>query len=465
MDDARGLCTFRLLASEAPIMRETEDAILTLFSTLGSPKEVELYLKNYARADDEKRFAVIKVGGAVIERDLNALASSLALLKKVGLVPVVVHGARPQLDRALREMGIESRFVDDLRVTTPEVLDVARKVFVRETMRLVDALEAHGARARPLTTGIFEAVQMSPELGMVGDIIEIDDDPIKAAIQARVIPVVAPLGETPEGQILNLSADYAALDLARELQPRKVILLTTTGGLLDSEGTILPAVNLAEDFESLSGGDELDVTGKKKLAALKELLDALPPSSSVSITSPEHLVKELFTHKGAGTLVKQGERVRVIESFDDVDRPRLKALLESCFGRALDPNYFERKRPYRIYLAESFRAVAILTHEGQLGQQGVPYLDKFAVTTEAQGAGVGGSIWTKLLRDNPKLYWRARRANPINAWYFEQADGAYKTDEWVVFWDGLVEYDEIKTAVEDALSLPPTMIAHAEANT
>lgn len=446
-------------------MRETEDAILSLFTTLGSPKEVQLYLQNYARADDEKRFAVIKVGGAVLENDLDTVARSLALLKKVGLVPVVVHGARPQLDRALKELGIESRFEGGLRVTTPEVLDVARKVFVRETMRLVDALEAHGARARPLTTGIFEATPLSPSLGLVGDVQEIDDDPIKSAIQARVIPVVAPLGETAEGQILNLSADFAAFDLARELQPRKVVVLTTTGGLLDTDGTLLPAVNLAEDYTSLVEGEDLDAIQKAKLAALKELLDALPPSSSVSITSPEHLVKELFTHKGAGTLVKQGERVKVVESFDDVDRPRLKHLLESCFGRALDPHYFEKKRPYRIYLAESFRAVAILTHEGALGRRGIPYLDKFAVTTEAQGAGVGGSIWSKLLRDNPKLYWRARRANPINGWYFEQADGAYKTDEWIVFWDGLSEYDEIRDAVEDALALPPTMIAHAETNT
>ena len=86
-------------------------------------------------------------------------------------------------------------------------------------------------------------------------------------------------------------------------------------------------------------------------------------------------------------------------------------LLEECFGRQLDERYFESKSPYRVYLAESYRATAILTME-----QGIPYLDKFAVTNEAQGEGIGGSIWQRFRRENTKIFWRSRATNGVNTW-------------------------------------------------
>jgi acetylglutamate kinase len=182
------------------------------------------------------------------------------------------------------------------------------------------------------------------------------------------------------------------------------------------------------------------------------MLDELPPTSSVSVTSPENLAKELFTHRGAGTLVRRGERVRAYTSFKDVDAGRLRALLETCFGRALHPEYFEKKQPLVIYLADSYRATAIVTLE-----HGVPYLDKFAVTTEAQGEGIGGSIWKRLLREHPKLFWRARAQNPVNGWYAENAGGLYKTEKWWVFWCGMTDFSEIRRSVEHALSMPATL--------
>ena len=134
-----------------------------------------------------------------------------------------------------------------------------------------------------------------------------------------------------------------------------------------------------------------------------------------------------------------------------IDTPRLRALLEECFGRALDDAYFTQKNPYRVYLAESYRATAILTME-----EGVPYLDKFAVTTEAQGEGIGGSIWQRMRKENPKLFWRSRAKNPINSWYAQNADGLYKTDSWWVFWCGMSAFPEIQRAVERALAMPAT---------
>jgi acetylglutamate kinase len=140
------------------------------------------------------------------------------------------------------------------------------------------------------------------------------------------------------------------------------------------------------------------------------------------------------------------------DDWATTDLARLRALLEECFGRQLDNDYFEKKKPFRIYLSESYRATAILTME-----DGVPYLDKFAVTNEAQGEGIGGSIWQRIRRENDKLFWRSRAQNPINSWYAQSASGLFKTDRWWVFWSGMTSWDEIQRSVERALAMPATL--------
>jgi bifunctional N-acetylglutamate synthase/kinase len=150
-------------------------------------------------------------------------------------------------------------------------------------------------------------------------------------------------------------------------------------------------------------------------------------------------------------LVRRGEKVQRHDEWGTIDLVRLRSLLEECFGRHLDDKYFEAKKPYRVYLAESYRATAILTME-----QGIPYLDKFAVTNEAQGEGIGGSIWQRLRRENEKLFWRSRSNNAVNGWYAQKADGLSKSDKWWVFWCGMTDFDDVKRSVECALSMPAT---------
>ena len=150
--------------------------------------------------------------------------------------------------------------------------------------------------------------------------------------------------------------------------------------------------------------------------------------------------------------MRVGERIDRHEDFDSVDTPRLRDLLELCFGRELDPRYFTTKKPYAIYLADSYRATAVFTREDPL-----PYLDKFAVTTEAQGEGIGGSIWKRVCRDIPKFFWRSRAQNPVNDWYADKADGSYKTDAWSVYWCGTRDFSEIQTCIERALAMPATL--------
>lgn len=435
-------------------MRNTRKIITTLLSNIGSRKEVEQYLKQFAGVEAD-RFAVIKVGGGIVNDQLEALASSLMFLHQVGLYPIVIHGAGPQLNEALAEAGIETQRIDGLRVTTPAVLEIARKVFHRENLRLVEALEELGTRARPIMSGVFESRPLDPDrLGLVGEVTRVHVDAIESSIRSGHLPIVACLGETPGGQILNVNADVAASELALRLKPHKIIFLTPTGGLHDEHGRIISAINLTEDYERLMAQPWVEGGMRLKLQEIKELLDGLPHESSVSITSPDRLARELFTHKGSGTLVRRGERVRVYESFDGIDRDRLRALLEGCFGRPLAPDYFETKECHCVYLTDSYRATAILTNE----DSPVPYLDKFAVTREAQGAGLGASIWMRMREANPKLFWRSRSENPVNPWYFENAQGSYREDPWTVFWYGLESWDEAETCIERALSLPPTFL-------
>jgi len=423
----------------------TRELIVKLLSNFGGRKEVDQYLKQFAKVE-QKRFAVIKVGGRLLADELEALATSLNFLHQVGLTPVVVHGAGPQIAAGLAEAELDPE--DWAQRSSPRALEVVRRVFRRENLRLVDTLEEMGARGRPIVGGVFEAELDGNSARLCG----VHIDAIESSIRAGYMPVLASLGETAGGQIVDLGPDLAVSALARLLQPYKIVLLRAAGGLCDEFGDLISAINLAEDYEPMLAEPGLAAATRHKLELSHALLEQLPRSSSVSITSPDLLARELFTHKGSGTLVRRGERIGLHPDLSTVDRPRLAELLTAAFGRPPVADYFERKQFWRIYLADSYRAGAVLTHDGP-----VPYLDKFAVTGEAQGEGIGGSLWQRLARDVPRLYWRARVDNPINPWYFQRADGSYSRGPWTVFWSGLTDFPAIQDCIERALAEAPTL--------
>lgn len=423
--------------------RQTRQTIVRLLSSMASAKEISQYLKRFSKLD-AKRFAVVKVGGAVLRDDLEALTSSLSFLQEVGLTPIVLHGAGPQLDAELAAAGIEKHTVNGLRVTTPEALAIVRKVFQQSNLQLVEALQQNGARATSITGGVFEAEYLDRDTyGLVGEVKRVNLAPIEASLRAGSIPVITSLGETPSGQILNVNADFAANELVQELQPYKIIFLTGTGGLLDADGRLIDSINLSTEYEHLIQQPWLHGGMKVKIEQIKDLLDRLPEESSVSITRPADLAKELFTHKGSGTLVRRGEKVLKATSWEQLDTARLKALIESSFGRRLVPDYFEKTRLLRAYVSENYRTAVILTDEAE----GV-YLDKFAVLDDAQGEGLGRAVWNVMLEETPQLFWRSRNGNPVNHFYYAESDGCYKLDHWKVFWFGASDFDRIRGFVE-----------------
>ena len=433
--------------------KHTRKTIVRLLSSMGSAREIQQYLKRFSQLD-ASRFAVVKVGGAVLRDDLPALTSSLAFLQQVGLTPIVLHGAGPQLDEELAAAGIVKQTVGGLRVTSPEALAIVRRVFQAQNLRLVEALQQSDTRATSVPSGVFASDFLDRDIyGLVGKVREINLAPIEASLRAGSIPVIASLGETDSGQILNINADFAANELVRVLQPYKIVFLTGTGGLLDGDGKIIDSINLSTEYEALLKQPWLHSGMRLKIEQIKDLLDGLPLTSSVSITQPSELAKELFTHKGSGTLVRRGERVLKFESWQGVDLERMRSLVESSFGRSVVADYFERTRPYRIYVSENYRAAMILTDE-----DGYTYLDKFAVLDDAQGEGLGRAVWQVMRDENPRLFWRSRHGNAINHFYYAESDGCYKQERWKVFWYGMPDFADIERCVTHCATRPATLV-------
>ncbi len=433
-------------------MTDLRHTIVRLLSNMASAKEIQQYLKRFSQLD-AARFAVVKVGGAILRDELDALVSSLSFLQQVGLTPIVLHGAGPQLDIEMAAAGIEKRSIGGLRYTSPDVLAIVRRVFQQENLRLVEALQAVGVRATSVQSGVFESDFLSRrKYGLVGKVSRVHTDAIQAAIKVHSIPVIASLGETAGGQILNINADWAANELVKTLQPYKIVFLTGTGGLLDGDGRVIDSINLSTEYDTLLAQPWLHSGMRVKIEQIHDLLMQLPPASSVSITRPDQLAKELFTHRGSGTLVRRGEKIRRLRHWDKLDLTRLRALLESGFGRRLAADYFERTTPYRVYVSEHYRAALLLTSEN-----GIPHLDKFAVSDDAQGEGLGRAAWQVMRAENPQLFWRARPNNPINEFYFAESDGCIKGERWNVFWYGLQTFADVQYAVEHCRARPATM--------
>jgi acetylglutamate kinase len=160
-----------------------------------------------------------------------------------------------------------------------------------------------------------------------------------------------------------------------------------------------------------------------------------------------NLARELFTHRGAGTLIRKGEAILEYAEFNAETRRRTAELLQLSFGRQLKPGYFEQLPVECVLASESYGAMAIVLK----GVDGVPYLDKFAVTPEAQGAGFGAAVWQALVQRCPRFYWRSRVDNPVTQWYYEQADASYTQDNWVAFSKGIHDFDQIRRCKKDSL--------------
>ncbi|MGX5174394.1 acetylglutamate kinase [Aliikangiella sp. IMCC44653] len=427
--------------------------ILQLLENLATPQEIKQYLTRFM-SGDKMQFAVIKVGGEVLSDDLESLCNSLAFLVQIGLFPIIVHGAGKQLSAHLSLHNIPSKFIHGERVTDTKTLALAKQVFLKENTQLANKLQTIGVKAVSLSSGIFTAKPShNQQLGLVGEVTQVNLQPIQQAIANDCVPIVSCLAETEQGQTLNINADMATSELAIALNPYKIIFLTPTGGILDENKKIISSINLVTDYSHLLASDWLKGGMKLKLIQIATCLSRLPTTTSVSITTPSNLAKELFTHKGSGTLVRRGESIMLHDSIESIKTHKLKNLIETSFAQTLSKNYFESSPIEKAIITYSYRAAAVLSKFGENY-----FLDKFVVAPEAKGEGLGKVVWKKLLSYFPEFFWRSRITNPINQFYYSQCDGCRKHGEWIVFWIGLKQPKLIEACFHYAINKPTSLI-------
>ncbi|MFQ5562983.1 MAG: acetylglutamate kinase [Parvularculaceae bacterium] len=431
----------------------TRATIVQLLSNMTDGKEIRSYLNRFA-AVDQSRFAVIKIGGAILAEQLEETAGALAFLHTVGLTPIVLHGGGPQLDAALAERGVATQKIDGLRVTSAQALDVARDVFIGENIRLVDAVRAQGVDAHSLAAGAIEADCLDKDkYGFVGEPTGVRLDLIRSIVDSGAIPILTCLGLAPGGQLVNVNADAATRALVHALQPMKIIFLTGVGALLGENGAPIHSINLASDYDGLMAQGWVEGGMRLKLAEIKRLLDDAPLTSSVSITNPSGLVKELFTHGGSGTLIRKGELIHTEADKSAIDRARLEALVEEAFGRKLNPGWFDGLDLRAAHISASYRAGAVLTRHDDF-----IYLDKFAVLEEARGEGLARTVWRRAAAETPVFFWRSRTENGFNAFYGDVADGSVKHGEWTIFWIGESDFQRLERVAARVAALPDSFM-------
>jgi N-acetyl-gamma-glutamyl-phosphate reductase/acetylglutamate kinase len=447
---AVALSTRREYAASASDSFSTRSTVVQLLSNIGSKREVQQYLSHFSSVSSQQ-FAVIKVGGAIITEHLESLTSALAFLYHVGLFPVVVHGAGPQLNKLLEDAGVEPQFEEGIRVTDGKTLAVARKLFLEENLKLVEKLEEMGVRARPITSGVFGADYLDKEkYNLVGKINKVDKGPIEAAINAGCLPILTSMAETPEGQVLNVNADVAAGELARELQPLKIVYLSEKGGLFNADtNEKISAINLDEEYDYLMSQWWCRYGTRLKIKETKQLLDGLPRTSSVAIIHPADLQKELFTDTGAGTLIRRGNKLNTstsISQFEDLEK--LKEVLvrdrESLDARATVDRYVEglKNREFKAYFDEPMDALAIVLPPS--GETSLANLATFTITKSGWLTNVADNVFAAIQKDHSKLVWTVKEDDENLTWFFDKAEGSLSKDGEVMFWYGIENGDEVK---------------------
>jgi acetylglutamate kinase len=255
---------------------------------------------------------VLKHGGAAMnEASLDSFATDVALLASVGLRPVVVHGGGPQIGAWMKRLGKEPVFVEGMRVTDAETLEIVRMVLVGKLNRdLVEAINTHGRLAVGCTGedgGMIKATARSEELGFVGDVQEVDPSLLWALLAEDLIPVVATIATDRLGQAYNVNADIAAGAIAAALRATKLVFLTDVEGIRsDSKdpATMRPTLSLAEMEGMLQAGLLEGGMIPKARAAAMAIRGGVETVHVLDGRVPHALLLEIFTDKGIGTMVR-----------------------------------------------------------------------------------------------------------------------------------------------------------------
>jgi len=259
---------------------------------------------------------VVKYGGAAMDQAPLAasFAEDIALLQSAGISPVVVHGGGPQVTRVSAQLGIETTFVDGVRVTDADTLDVATMVLAGKlNTDVVASLVTGGVRAVGLSGvdgGMLMArKQAAPDLGFVGEVVHVNAEIVRTLLAERFVPVVASIAVDETGQAYNVNADVVAAELAIALGAGKLVFLGDVPGLIGPSGDLLSELSAAQCLDLLGQDGVVDGGMIPKLESAVDAIKAGVGRVHLVDGRVEHaLVLELFTPEGVGTMVTPGLR-------------------------------------------------------------------------------------------------------------------------------------------------------------
>ncbi len=273
-----------------------------------------------------QRFAdktiVVKYGGNAMtdEKLESSFARDIVLMKLVGINPVVVHGGGPQIGDLLKRLNIESRFVDGMRVTDSQTMDVVEMVLGATVNKsIVSTIQQHGGqaigltgkdgnliRARKLNVERFSADMKAPEIidiGQVGEVESINTGVIDMLVRSDFIPVIAPIGVDAKGQSYNINADLVAGKIAEALKAEKLMLLTNVAGLMDKDGNVLTGLTTERVKALIADGTIHGGMLPKIQCALDAVIGGAQTAHIIDGRVPHAALLEIFTDVGVGTLI------------------------------------------------------------------------------------------------------------------------------------------------------------------
>ena len=268
-------------------------------------KEVKKYLEKY---NDE--FIVIKCGGSVLvdPKLFKIFIEDVAILKKLGFNPIVIHGGGKRINNKLSKLNIKSDFINGLRVTDKNTINIVEDVLIEFNKEIVKALKSQSCETRGITSKEYNIIIVKPEsdkLGFVGTPTHIKTNVLKEIIKVNEVPVIAPLGLDKDNQTFNINADTVAGSVARKLKARRLMIISDVEGVLDNEKKLIPEINSKKASELI----DQDIISGGMIPKIKNCLDVASNGVKgvVIIDGKKNhsLLFELLSDKGSGTLIRE----------------------------------------------------------------------------------------------------------------------------------------------------------------
>ena len=283
-----------------------DDELIKILPEEGpSVKEVKKYLDKY---NDE--FVIIKCGGSIlIEPNLfNIFIQDIAVLNKLGFNPIIVHGGGKRINNKLNELNIKSNFINGLRVTDKNTINIVEDVLIEFNKEIVAGLKNQSCESRRITSKEYNIITVKPEnekLGFVGTPTHIKVNVLKEIIKVNEVPVIAPLGLDENNQTFSINADTVAGAIAKKLKARRLMIISDVEGVLDNEKKLIPEINSQKakeliDQEIISGGMIPKINNCLDVAS-----NGVKGVVIIDGRKNHSLLFELLSDMGSGTLIRK----------------------------------------------------------------------------------------------------------------------------------------------------------------